>query len=285
MHPAQTVLLLFALLSLGASAPAIRFAAALPLAVVAWRVALAFPVLALVSALRRDRWPIRQAAPAGIFLAAHWVCWVIAVQRTTIASAALLICTGALWSALLSRPLLGEPVSRRQWTGLTLALLGVAAVVTNEQGGQHSIAGDLYALGGSLAWVAYTFIGRRARQSAGFWGYTATLYLTAGLIVTALAVGRAVPLLGFSPTTWVALVVLALFPTLLGHGTWNYLLRFIGPVTLSLWALSEPVLATLAGWALFGETPGIRVLLGGVATLAGVALGVSGQPADRLGPP
>jgi len=283
MSPARYLLLLAALLALAISAPAIRYAAAPALVVVLWRVVLAWPLLAAVSLARREPLPWRRAAAAGVCLAAHWVLWVLSVQLTTIASAALLICTGALWSALLSRPLLGEPVTRRQWLGLALALAGVAVLVwgSHGQGGRHTLLGDLLALLGSFGWVAYTFIGRHARREAGFWGYTTTVYLAAGVAVLALVLVRREPLLTLSPTTWGALVLLAIFPTLLGHGSLNYLLRFVGPARLSLFTLSEPVLATLLAWALFGEIPPPLATGGGIAALAGIALGGPGGARDE----
>jgi len=274
MDPFRIIVLLVALLSMSISGPTIRFAAASALAVVVWRVCLAWPALACGALVRRDAWPLRQGLAAGLFLAVHWLSWVLAVQSTSIASASLLIDTGALWAALLSRPLLHEPVSRRQWLGLGLALVGVALVVTVRHGPGHALRGDLFALLGSFAWVAYTFIGRRARQQSGFWGYTATVYLATSIVSVGAALLWRAPLWGFDPRTTIALVVLAIFPTLLGHGSCNYLLRYIGPARLSLWTLGEPILATLYAWPLFGEVPTVHIVIGGLTTLAGVALGV-----------
>jgi drug/metabolite transporter (DMT)-like permease len=270
----RSILLFVALLSMSISGPTIRFAVAPALAVVVWRVWLAWPVLAGAALARREHWPLRQGLLAGMFLAVHWVTWVLAVSSTSIAHASLLIDTGALWAALLSRPLLGERVSRRQWVGLGLALLGVALVVTTQQAARYSVVGDLLALGGSLAWVGYTFIGRRARLRSGFWGYTATVYLSTSLVTLAAALALRVPLVGYDRRSWIALATLALFPTLLGHGSCNYLLRFIGPAQLSLWTLCEPALATLYAWPLCDEIPGGQTIIGGVVALVGVGLGV-----------
>lgn len=93
------------------------------------------------------------------------------------------------------------------------------------------------------------------------------------------------PLTGFDSRSWLALVILAALPTLLGHGGLNYLLRFMGPARLALWTLSEPVFATaLAAW-LFGEIPVPQVILGGVAILAGIILGVTGTDIRASEPP
>lgn len=274
MKARHALVLIAALLGMSISAPAIRFAVAAPLAVVTWRVILSWPLLGGVALWRKERWPWLRGGLAGCFLALHWTFWVISVQRTTIASASLLVATGALWSALLSRPLLGERISLRHYGGLALALVGVGLVMSARPGGNHSVTGDLFALAGAFAWVGYAFVGRRARQQAGFWGYTATVYgVTGGLVLAAALFFRA-PLGGYTGKTWLALALLAIFPTLLGHGGLNYLLRHMGPARLALWVLSEPVFATLYAWWLFAETPTSRVIIGGAATLGGIALGV-----------
>ncbi len=290
MDAPRYLVLACALLGMAASGPAIRFAAAAPLAIVVWRVVLAWPVLAGIALQQKGPWPLARGAAAGVFLAAHWVLWVTAVQHTTLSTAALLVGTGALWAALLSQPLLGEAVTRRQWLGLGLGLFGLAAVIfaapgrAPREGVIHSLLGDLLALGSAFAWVGYTFVGRRARQGAGFWSYTAAVYLVTGMVTSVFAVALRQPLWGFGGHTWLALAVLAAVPTLIGHGGLNYLLRFIGPMRLSLWTLSEPVAATLLGWAIFDEMPSIQMLLGGALVLLGVALGVGGTVPNKSAP-
>lgn len=279
MTPPVFLVLPVALLAMSASAPLIRFAVAPALAIAFWRTALAVPVLLGAALLRRERLPLAQALPAGAFLAVHWIAWTVAVQRTTVANASILICTGTLWAALLSGPLLDERITRRQWVGLGLALVGVGLVATGHSGGRHSLFGDAMALLGSLAWVGYIFIGRKARRHASFWGYTGAVYLAAGLVILAAALGHeGTTLSGFDRATWLVLAGVTLFPTLLGHGSLNYLLRHIGPARLSLYTLAEPVLCTLVAWPLFGEKPTVGVIVGGTATLLGVALGHSGLP-------
>jgi drug/metabolite transporter (DMT)-like permease len=281
----RLVILVVTLLSMGISGPTIRYAAAPALAVVLWRVAFAWPPLAVGALVQRARPPLLLGAAAGLCLAWHWIAWALAVQTTSLASAAVLIDTGVLWAALLARPLLGEPVTHRQWLGLVLALGGVTLVVTAHHVGRHSFSGDAIALSGAFAWTAYSFLGRRARRrwdprgsrdqpaGTGFWGYTATVYGAVGLLVLALALSTRTTLAGFDTRTWLALAALGVFPTLLGHGGLNYLLRYMGPARLGLFVLVEPVVATLAAWPLFGETLYPQTAIGVVLALTGVGLG------------
>lgn len=277
MNIARYLLLIFSLIALAMSGPLVRLATAPAVVVVLWRVVLAWPTLAGVAAKQRSSWPFKSASWGGVFLAAHWLTWVLAVQQTTISSASLLCATGALWAALLSKPILGEKVSLNQWSGLAAALVGVSIVLVAQQGGVHTLRGDLLALVSSLAWTGYAFVGRRARQSSSFFGYTATLYLVTGLIIFLASLMMRAPLWHFDGRTWIAFAALAIFPTLLGHGSFNYLLRFLGPARLGIWSLSEPVIATIIAWIAYGEKPTLQVLIGGGIALLGVALGISGE--------
>lgn len=272
MTTRRWILLALVIVSLGMSAPFIRAMEAPALSVVFWRVALAWPPLAAIALWRREPWP-RAGLAAGVFLSMHWVAWVLSVQSTSVAAAATLVNTGSLWAALLSKPLLRESVPPRLWGGLALAFVGVVLIVTSAPAGRHALKGDLWALASAIAWVGYAFVGRRTRVGASFWGYAATVYGTAGVLIVGMVLVSGAPLAGFSPTTWAALAGLALFPTLIGHGGVNYLLGYVPAARLSLWALGEVVLAPLIAWPIFGEVPSLSVGLGAAVTVVGVALG------------
>lgn len=274
MQARQSVVLIAALLAMSSSALLIRYAEAPAVSVVLWRVVLATPVLLTVALARREPWSVASLG-AGTLLAVHWVLWVLAVQHTSIAAASILVCTGALWSAILSRPLLKEHVSGQQWLGVGIAFAGIVVLVSStEPAGRHTLTGDGYALASAVAWVGYAFIGRRARQTAGFWAYTSGLYLVCGVLVLITAFASKAPLSGFDTQTWIAFGALALLPTLIGHGGTNYVLKYLAPAKLSLWALSEPVVATFLAWPLFAEVPGPQEAAGAALTLLGVAVGV-----------
>jgi drug/metabolite transporter (DMT)-like permease len=52
-----------------------------------------------------------------------------------------------------------------------------------------------------------------------------------------------------------AVIGLALFPTLIGHTANNYAVRFLPPLTVSFFTLAEPLLATAAAVLVLTELP------------------------------
>ena len=75
---------------------------------------------------------------------------------------------------------------------------------------------------------------------------------------------------GAAPIGW--MVYLGVAPTALGFATWSYALSRTNAGRLASLAYLIPVVATLLGWALLGETPPRLAAFGGALCLAGVYL-------------
>lgn len=80
------------------------------------------------------------------------------------------------------------------------------------------------------------------------------------------------PLAGYGPVNLGTALGMAVFCTLLGHSVFSWGLKYLPPAFISTVKLLEPVFASIWGLALFGERPGMAVLLGGAVIISGVAL-------------
>jgi drug/metabolite transporter (DMT)-like permease len=81
------------------------------------------------------------------------------------------------------------------------------------------------------------------------------------------------PATGFSPPTYVWLVLLGLVPQLIGHSSFNWALGQLPAAYISLPLLAEPVATTLLAIVILGEVPGGLKLMGAALILAGILLG------------
>jgi drug/metabolite transporter (DMT)-like permease len=112
---------------------------------------------------RGDAWRIVAMGAvgfAGAYACSHW-----GLARSTATNAALLIVVEPVSIMLLSPPLLGERLRRREAVGATVALLGVVLVVLDGVPGlTRALAphwrGDLLLVAAGVAYGAYTLIGR-----------------------------------------------------------------------------------------------------------------------------
>jgi drug/metabolite transporter (DMT)-like permease len=258
----------------------VRLAAAPPLAVSFYRVALASLVLLPFAAGdARRSWPA--LAPkrrwlllaAGGALALHFATWIASLSYTSIASSVLLVNTAPLFALVFSRVFLHERVPGVVRAALLIAFAGAALIAFGDWAGSPgSLLGNALAVAGAVTVAAYQVIGRGLRAALPLNAYVLGVWATAAAALAALATASGVPLSGYGGRTWLAFVALALVPTLGGHGLVNKSLRSLPAPTVGLFLLGEPVLASLFAWLLFREVPGPWTLGGGAVVLVALAL-------------
>jgi len=256
--------------------------------------AIAFWRISLASSLLLPCWlhPVRRASVlalpqkqkirllvGGLLLGLHFALWLSSLAYTSVASSVLLVTTTPIWVGLLSPWVIGEQPSRRTWLGIGIALLGAVVVAlqpsSSVQGG-HALLGNALALGGALAASGYLMLGRKLRASLDFLSYTSATLAGAWLVLASTVLVMGLSVWGYSAAAWGLLVLLALVPQLLGHGSLTYVLRWIGAEVVAVVLLGEPIGAALLAWLLLGELPDTSVFLGGPLLLAGLAIVLSG---------
>lgn len=287
--PVDLMLLGVAVLAVSTSAPLVRGASAPSLAVAMWRTALALPVLGVALALsprsRRQlralgRTERRRSAAAGLLLALHFATWLPSLSFTSVASSTALVATQPVWAAVLARAR-GEDVPRRAWTGIGLALAGVAVL----SGVDLSIApramfGDVLAVIGGVLAAAYVTVGSDVRRTVTTSVYALVCYgVAAAVLVVVCLVGRQ-PLAGYTAATWWALAGLVVGPQLLGHTVLNRVLRTTSATMVSVAILFEVVGAALLAWLLFDEVPPPSAAPAGVLIALGLVLVVRASGAE-----
>ncbi len=261
----------------------VRLAAAPPLAVSFYRVALAsLLLLPFAGPDARRSWPALDARRralligAGLALALHFATWIASLSYTTVASSVLLVNTAPLFAIVLSRLFLHEKPSPTVLAAIPVALFGAALIAYGDwTGSPGSLLGNGLALAGAVMVALYQVIGRGLRDALPLNAYVLGVWGTAALALAALARGFGVLLGGYPRRTWIVFLALAVVPTLGGHGLVNKSLRSLPAPTVGLFLLGEPVIASLLAWLLFHETPGPWTLAGGGVVLAALGLVVA----------
>jgi drug/metabolite transporter (DMT)-like permease len=131
--------------------------------------------------------------------------------------------------------------------------------------------GDLLAIGGAICLAGYLLIGRGVRAELGVAGYSAIVYAVVCVVAALTAVAGGVAHLP-SPKVALACFGLAVICTIGGHTVYNWALRHVQVLLVSLSFLGEPPLAALLALAFFGAVPTLATIAGGVLIIAGLAL-------------
>lgn len=283
--PLKVVVLVAAgLLVISFSPILIRFAGEGPgLAIAAWRTLIAAALLAPFALVKargeilafgaRD-WALIGAA--GAFLSFHFIFFIESLFHTTVASSGVLVATTPIFLAFLGWAVLRERVTPRVALGIAVAFGGAALIAyadhTHGSAFPHPWLGNAMALGAAFLAAAYLIIGRAVRQRTSWLAYVAPLYALVAVIILAVALARGVPLFGYSAQFYALCAGMALGPSLLGHGSFNYAVKYISATLIGLLTLLEPVVSSLTAAWLFGEVPGWLGLAGMALALGGVVL-------------
>ena len=223
---------------------------------------------------------------SGFFLALHFATWITSLEYTSVASSVVFVSTTPLWVALLSPFTLREPITRFVLSGMVLALAGGVVIGLSDTCAWNGLSlscppliefvrgraflGDLLALAGALAAAAYLIIGRRLRAKMALIPYIFVVYGMAAAVLVALMLRGWNSPLGYSPSTYLWFLLLALVPQLLGHSTYNWALRYISAAYVSITLLGEPIGSTLLAYFLLKETPTPMKIIGAILILAGI---------------
>ena len=208
---------------------------------------------------------------SGVLLALHFVLWIASLSYTTVASSVVLVTANPVFVALASHFLFREKLSRQVIVGIGVCLSGAALIGYGDWTlGLKPLFGDLLALLGAIAIAGYYLIGRRLRQTTGVLSYASIVYSSAALVLLLSALALRYPLLGYSTTTYVMLVLLALIPQTVGHLSLNWSLRFVSATLVAIAVLGEPIAATILALAILHEVPTLTQVLGGILILSGI---------------
>jgi drug/metabolite transporter (DMT)-like permease len=290
-----------AVLSVSTAAIFIRYAQqeAPSLVIAAYRLTLAALLLAPI-ALTRYRDELRSlsrrrvglALLSGIFLAFHFATWITSLEYTTVASSVVLVTTVPLWVALIAPFALREPITRSILIGMGLALVGGLVVGLNdactwqatlvcpslsEMVRGQAFWGDLLALAGAVMAALYLIIGRRLRERLSLVSYIFLVYGMAAIVLLVMTQFARQPLLGYQPTTYLWLLLLALIPQLFGHSTYNWSLRYVSTAVVSITLLGEPIGSTILAIILLREAPTPLKIFGAILILAGIYIASLGE--------
>ncbi|MBX3005918.1 MAG: DMT family transporter [Anaerolineales bacterium] len=291
------VVLALGIFAVASSSLLIRFAQAEvgSLVIAAYRMALSALILIPLTLPRHSgelrglsRRGVALAALSGVLLAVHFASWILSLEYTSVASSVVLVTTNPLWVALLAPLVLKERLGRGVLLGMLVALAGGVGVALSDSctlaasglacpPWQEFVAGrafygNLLALVGALSGAGYILIGRILRPQLSLTAYIFLVYGMAALVLVALVPFSGQAAFGFSPSSYVYLLLLAVLPQLIGHSSFNWALAHLPASYVSIALLGEPVSSIVLATLLLGETPSGFKLLGAGLILVGILI-------------
>jgi len=225
--------------------------------VIAGAVLLPFAAPAIAAAVRaRGLRGLLPLAVPGILLGLHFQLWVAGVRQTSIATATFIFATNPVLFAVAEVAVFRRRLAAADWGALALAAAGGAWLVA-AGGGGSGLAGDALCLAATALFVLYVVASAKVAPGTPHHAFVCLIYLAGGLLTLPIAIarGEAATAAWTDGGAWLALAALALLPTLVGHASNTYAVRFFPPILVSFTTLLEPVLSSAAALVVLGERP------------------------------
>ena len=202
----------------------------------------------------------------GALWALMYVCFILALGRTTVANVLVLSSLAPFASAIMGGLFLHERVPGRIWFAMTAAIAGIVLMFVDSMN-SGALGGNLLALIIPLAFACNIVILRKTHVHvdmiptliwSGVFSMAATLPLALPLEATTLDLSL-LAIMGVVQVGLGSLLMLAAAPRLRA-------------AEIGLFAVLETVFGTLSTWLVVGEHPGRLALLGGLITVAALII-------------
>ena len=213
---------------------------------------------------------------AGISLGLHFTLWIGSLHYTSVASASVLVTIHPVMLIVAESLIFKKKFRPLVWIGVFVAFTGsvLLGFADDTQMGMfpNALFGNILAFSAAVIFVIYFLIGRKIRQNTEWIDYVFNVYLYAAItcVVLTLLWSGGIPYM-----SWTAVLIglaLAIGPTIIGHGSMNYAVKYISPTLLSTLILSEAAIAALAAFFIFSEVPSKLSIVAMLVILVGVSI-------------
>jgi len=288
---ADVLIVALASLAFATSAPLARLAGGLPpTAVASGRTAIA----ACLLMLSRPRLTLRVyrgltqrtvlgLTAAGACLGAHFALFLGGLAVTSFAAAVALISLEPLAVVIAAWLAFGLVPRRAEWAGILLAVAGAFVVSRGVGVGEHRLVGDLMVVGAVLLYGAYVAAARGLRDTMPAVPYAAAVYGIASVGLVPFFWSAVRHSSSPSAVTWIAVVLLALIPTLVGHTLVQLAARTVPPAMVALTSPGETVGALAIGALVLRKWPTPVEGAGAALILIGAVVAIYGARASTAG--
>jgi len=212
---------------------------------------------------------------SAIFLTLHFSTWITSLKFTSVASSVVLVQSAPIFVALGSFIFLRERPSLPMMLGIFVAITGTIIISIHDFAlDEGSLVGNLLALGGAIGAAGYLLAGRKLRATVDTFQYVTIVYSITAVLLLVFTLFSGASLTGYSPQIYLLFLVIAFFPQVIGHTSFNWALKYYSATAVSILLLGEPIGASILAVIFLGETLSLIKIIGGIVILSGVFLAI-----------
>jgi drug/metabolite transporter (DMT)-like permease len=223
---------------------------------------------------REDFWPLVGIALVGNVL--YQLFFIIGVDYTYSANAAVILGTIPVWVALLSHLFTDEKLTRYKSIGIGLAFTGIVLIVTGSKAGisiaSKTFLGDVIILCAAISWGVYTILAKRFLKKYPSTQFTGVMSIIGMifLLIIGLPNLTQVNWTGISLKGWGGIFYSGLLSIGLAYLIWNNSVSKIGAVRTAAYQNLVPVLGLVFGVVLLQEALTLQQYSGSALVIVGI---------------
>ena len=221
-----------------------------------------------------DFWPLVGIALVGNVL--YQLFFIIGVDYTYSANAAVILGTIPVWVALLSHLFTDEKLTRYKSIGIGLAFTGIVLIVTGSKAGisiaSKTFLGDVIILCAAISWGVYTILAKRFLKKYPSTQFTGVMSIVGMvfLLIIGLPSLTQVNWTGISLKGWGGIFYSGLLSIGLAYLIWNNSVSKIGAVRTAAYQNLVPVLGLVFGVVLLQEALTLQQYSGSALVIVGI---------------
>lgn len=217
------------------------------------------------------------AIVAGLFLAVHFGAWICSMDYTSVTSSAALVSTTPIWVGISSWLFLRQSINKRTVLGILITLGGSSMIFLSDSGepiGTAPITGNLLAVLGAIGMCYYLLIGKKSALELNIWVYVWMVYSSAAFFLAVAAYSSGIEMTSMPLKFFAACLLLAIGPQILGHTSFNWSLKHLSPVFISIAILCEPLFTAILAAIFLNENIQPLQVTGFIVLMVGIGLSI-----------
>lgn len=238
-----------------------------------WRLTLAAFILMIYQVFYKKQklWPTHHSSSkwiitSGFFFFLHLWTYKFAAKHTLVSLTMILFATNPIWTALFNIYAFKEKITARMLASFCMAFIGIFLLAKDQiKFSTENNLGNLSAFLSAGFYALYLITGKKARATISNLNFASLQYSVCAFLFFIATVLSAIfsktnfiinLTQGYSQTSWLSILALVAFPTLLGHFLFTHVMSQMNLAIMTCGKLIEPVLASFMAYFLFQEKLG-----------------------------
>lgn len=222
-----------------------------------YRLSIAAILVFFILIFTKKAWPkfdrnILWGILSGSLFFMHLWTYKFASQNTTVSNTMIIFSSNPIWTSLGAIVFFQEVFKKRLIVSYLLALGSIYLLVIHDFQLSNNY-GDWSALLSALFYAAYMLTGKQARRYLDNRSFALIQYSICALLFALCVVATQANLTGYPNISWLSVAGLVVFPTLLGHFLFTYLVQYMNINLMACGKLIEPIIASILAYFIFRE--------------------------------